>query len=423
MSLEDFQLIDNETIDDSIIKRDYTKVYHNQGANLNDSNQNVDFIFGENNNYHQIGNAYLEFDITIRKIAAPPNNPILINADQLRLINNAFAYCFNQATLSTTGGMDIEDIKYVGQVSTIMRLVTSKDSDLSSCFDRGGESVIDNNNPLKKILINTHDEAANKGRIKGHLPLEHIFGFCKSFKKLTKNLGYHLKFKMNDLQDIVFTTIADDINVTINSLYLYVPKLIPSASTQIMFNESIMNSYTITFHSWYTERKISNDGRELQVDIASAQGINSPKYLISAFQTNLRTTPNKANNPSIFDHNNVTKYFVEIDGVRYPKDGVLNNFGENSYLDQYRDLKLFYREYVGEELLQPYISYPNMKYLYPIQIIDLRFQVDHITPKKIQLFEEFSEDPNFERLFIILVRHRQIEMISDGNKIIEVKVI
>ena len=64
-----------------------------------------------------------------------------------------------------------------------------------------------------------------------------------------------------------------------------------------------------------------------------------------------------------------------------------------------------------------------MKYLYPIQIIDLRHQIDHITPKKIQLFEELSEDPANERLFLIFIRHRQVEMISDGNKIIEVKVI
>ena len=64
-----------------------------------------------------------------------------------------------------------------------------------------------------------------------------------------------------------------------------------------------------------------------------------------------------------------------------------------------------------------------MKYLYPIQINDLRYQVDRITPKKIQLFEECSDDPANERLFIILVRNRQVEMISDGNKIIEVKVI
>ena len=90
-----------------------------------------------------------------------------------------------------------------------------------------------------------------------------------------------------------------------------------------------MNKYTITFRSWYTERKISNDGRELQVDIASAQQINSRKNLISTFQTNDRTTPKKARNPSIFDTNLVIKYFVEIDGVRYNKDGVLLIFLEN----------------------------------------------------------------------------------------------
>ena len=304
-----------------------------------------------------------------------------------------------------------------------MRLLTSKDNDLSSYFDKNGEAVIDDNNPLKRILINNHAVEANKGRIKGHPPLEHIFGFCRTFKKITKNLGFHLKVKMNDLHDNIFTTIADDINATINSLYLSVPQIFPSTSTQVMFNEAIMNNYTITFDSWYTERKISNDGRELQVDIGSAQKINSPKYLISAFQTIARTTANKTVNPAIFDDNHVTKSFVEIDGVRYPKNGVLLNFEENSYLDQYRDLKLFYKEYVGEELLQPCISYLDLKYLYPIQITDLRHQVDHLTPKKIQLFEEFSEDPANERLFIILVRHRQVEMISDGNKIIEVKVI
>ena len=64
-----------------------------------------------------------------------------------------------------------------------------------------------------------------------------------------------------------------------------------------------------------------------------------------------------------------------------------------------------------------------MKYFHPIQIIDLRHQVDHITPQKIKLFEEFFEDPANERLFLILIGHRQVEMISDGIKIVEVKVI
>ena len=86
-------------------------------------------------------------------------------------------------------------------------------------------------------------------------------------------------------------------------------------------------------------------------------------------------------------------------------------------------MKLFYKEYVGDELLIPYISYTDIKNFYPIQVIDLRFQVDHNTPKKIQLFEEFSEDLDNEILFVILFRHRQFELISHGNKVIEVKVI
>ena len=302
MSLEDFQLLDNETFDNSIVKREYVKIYHQQGANLNDPDQNVEFIFGENNKYHQIGNAYLEIGITVRDTAGG-----FANASNIRLINIALAYCFKEARFSTTGSSDLEHNKYVGQVSTIMRSLTSKDSDLSSCFDKKGESALNDNNLLKRILIKNHT-VANKGKYKTKLELEHIFGSCETFKKITKNLGFDLTFKTANLQDIIFTTIATDINVTINNLYLYVPILIPITQTQVMFNESVMNNYTISFDSWYTERKISNDGRELQVDIGSAQHINSPKYLIGVFQTQNRIgVPNKANNFAIFDLNHVTK--------------------------------------------------------------------------------------------------------------------
>ena len=64
-----------------------------------------------------------------------------------------------------------------------------------------------------------------------------------------------------------------------------------------------------------------------------------------------------------------------------------------------------------------------MKNKYPIQVIDLRFQAYHITPKKIELFEEYRADPANARLFVKLIRRREMEFVSDGNKFIEVKVI
>ena len=44
MSLEDFQLLDNEPLDNSIIKREFTKIYHRQGDQLNRSDQNIDIF-------------------------------------------------------------------------------------------------------------------------------------------------------------------------------------------------------------------------------------------------------------------------------------------------------------------------------------------------------------------------------------------
>ena len=429
MSLEDFQLLDNESFDNSIIKRDFLKIYHQQGAQLNDADQNIEFIFGENNNFHQIGNSYLEFDITVRA----QNAADAFDEDSpIRLTNNGCAYVFQEARLSTST-TDLEHNKYCGQISTIMRLVSSRDGDLLSQFDNINEEIGANeaatsdnirSTSLSKMLITNHEDA-NRGKIKGQLPLEHIFGFCKTFKKVAKNLGFRFTFKTADLQDIIYTKIAaaTPINVTINSLYLFVPFLIPTTETQLMFNESIQNNYRIFFDEWYTERRIVTD-QIFQVDIGSAQSVNSPKYLICAHQTEARSAlPNKRNNISIFDNINVEKYFIEIDGQRYPRDSVLTNYGENDYIDKYRDLKLFYKEYVGEELLTPFISYPDMKNKYPIQVIDLRFQADHITPKKIQLFQEYRADPINARLYVILIRRRQIEFISDGNKLIEVKVI
>ena len=37
----------------------------------------------------------------------------------------------------------------------------------------------------------------------------------------------------------------------------------------------------------------------------------------------------------------------------------------------------------------------------------MRHQVDHTTPKKIHLFEEYRNHPANARIFVILYRHRQ----------------
>ena len=62
-----------------------------------------------------------------------------------------------------------------------------------------------------------------------------------------------------------------------------------------------------------------------------------------------------------------------------------------------------------------------MKTKNPIEIIDLRHQPDHISPKKIQLFQDYSAAPENAEFYLILIRRREMELRNDGNKLIEVE--
>ena len=104
-------------------------------------------------------------------------------------------------------------------------MISNKDGDLLSQFDNFNENDIPVLQKLadlppqiksirhQKMFKNNHTDAT-KGRIKGYLYLQVIFGFCTSFKKVTKSLGFHLMLKTANLQDIIYTSMADDINVT-----------------------------------------------------------------------------------------------------------------------------------------------------------------------------------------------------------------
>ena len=160
MSAEYFLLIDDSKIVDSIIKRDFIKMYHQHGAEVNNQNQNILFYFGENLNYIQIGNSYLEVDMEVRKT----DGANFSNADQIRLVNNGLAYIFQEGRLSTSAGTEIEHNKNLGNVSTIMRLLTQKDGDFSSYFDRIDETQGGiTNSTLKHMVINSHTNEDNKG--------------------------------------------------------------------------------------------------------------------------------------------------------------------------------------------------------------------------------------------------------------------
>ena len=56
--------------------------------------------------------------------------------------------------------------------------------------------------------------------------------------------------------------------------------------------------------------------------------------------------PISTKNVAIFDNLDLGKYYVEMDGQRYPRDRSLMNYEQSDYIAQYKDLKLFFKEYI-----------------------------------------------------------------------------
>ena len=49
--------------------------------------------------------------------------------------------------------------------------------------------------------------------------------------------------------------------------------------------------------------------------------------------------------------------------------------------------------------MTPFISYPDIKAKYTIEILDLRHQSNHTTPKRTQLLLAYGGDPENARFF------------------------
>ena len=131
-----------------------------------------------------------------------------------------------------------------------------------------------------------------------------MFGFCKTFQKTNKIIDWEPTFKQADLQDIIFTTYANPINVTVDNLYLHIPIFVPSAKTKALVIESIQNSWTLVYLIWFLVdwRKKFNSALDFQVGIGSAQLVKNPKFLIAIYLLAAGIdAPNKANNIALFE--------------------------------------------------------------------------------------------------------------------------
>ena len=122
------------------------------------------------------------------------------------------------------------------------------------------------------------------------------------------------------MRDVVYTTLPEVTkpNVTTDKLHLIAPSFVPRPHAQVLFNESMKNSFSLKIDSWTKDKRAITTGTECQLDIGSSVKVNSSKYFIAAHQSAARSgVANKETNVTIFHVVDGLKLFVEIEGTRY----------------------------------------------------------------------------------------------------------
>ena len=187
------------------------------------------------------------------------------------------------------------------------------------------------------------------------------------------------------------------------------------------FNDSTKKIFTLSFDSWATDRKTVDTQLEKQVDKGSAQTTISPKILIVAHQTAARKgVPSKANNIAFYDTLNTGKISLTSTEWGIQEMVLLLVTRQMTISINIEILSYFIKSMLGKNHLVLFIEYTDMKNIYPIQVVDLRFQFENVNPKELQLFEEYRGATNIARMFLRLNTHRKVKLISEGNKTTEV---
>ena len=101
-------------------------------------------------------------------------------------------------------------------------------------------------------------------------------------------------------------------------------------------------------------------------------------------------------------------------------------YATSDYLNHYRDFISVFRDQFGEPLLNPFVTHPHMKNFYLVQDIDLRIQVDHVNHRKnhfVKKTEVILSTLMLKLHCLLQYSIVQTKVLSDGNKITQVKVI
>ena len=418
--------------DDSIDRYEEIVYEPVAGTKLNAPGQDIRLTIETQDIFTHPSESYLIVEGRLLK----ENNNTYGRDDAITLTNNGIMHLFKNIRYDLSG-QEIETLVHPGQATTMLGLLKypddfSKSKGLNQLWykDTTGDPSIDDNagfSARQAYIIRGSDP---RGSFSFRIPMKHIFGFCEDYDKVVYGLKHNFTLTRNNDNDAIFKSNAVDgggnpvvVNgkVILSKVSWFMPHVTPA-------DKDKMELYKIIER----KEKIPVGYRMIQCDSASIpQNSTSfswrlsvksspevPRFIIVGFQT--AKSGSQVQNPSLFDHVNVSNIYVMLNSVKYPTDYNISFLG-SKYSRAYGDAAEFRSKFFNMDEL---ISNPNITPLeytpfYPLFLFDVSKQSEKLkySTTHIQIKMYFSAGiPLNTQAYAVIISDRLINFQSDGNK-------
>jgi hypothetical protein len=273
----------------------------------------------------------------------------------------------------------------------------------------------------RKALLMSADPAGSFSFI---IKFEHIFGFSE-YGKIIYNMKHTLTLtrNVNDILPIHKAQNVGNAKIKLNQITWRMPYMKPEITELTKLRDIIINKTTIpiAFSARQSESTNVPQGvRTHEYRLSLGGGIEKPRWIIAGFQNDKSTT--QFQNPSVFDHCNLSRVYVNLNGERYPINDIEIDFESNDYAVLYHMFDSFKREYYGFNSLVggTQVNFSTFKTLFPIIVLDVRRQSERLRSGVVDMSLRFSLKepiPQHTMLYVLTISDREYKLKSDGNNL------
>ena len=402
------------------------------GANLNYPGADIKLTIETQDIFAHPSKSYLIIKGRLIKADGTPYDP----ANLITLTHNGMMHLFKRIEYDLSGHV-IESIPHPGQATTMLGLLKypddfSKSKGLNRLWYKDTTiRAANENNGFNARRAHIFEDVDPVGSFSFKIPLKHIFGFCEDYDKIVYELKHNLTLTRNNDNDAIFKTAGVDgggvdnvVNgqVILSKISWFMPHVTPA-------DKDKMELYKIIER----KEKIPVGYRMIQCDSASIPHNSTsfswrlsvksspevPRFIIVAFQIN--KSGNQKQNPSLFDHADVSNIYVMLNSEKYPKAEYNISFGKKDFSRVYEDTADFRSKFfnMDELVSSPNINPVDYKTLYPLFLFDVSKQSEKLkySTTDIQIKMNFKTNvPVNTQAYAVIISDRLINFQSDGNK-------